>query len=56
MRIKYSFQPNSPRLTNLCKNYEEMANIFYTATDDMPKVLYTEVPFSVQRLFFACIA
>ena len=52
MRIRYSFQQNSRRLTNSCKNYEEMTNIFYTATDDMPKVLNTEVPFIAQRLFF----
>ena len=56
MRIRYSFQPNSPRLTNSCKNYEEMTNIFYTATGDMSKVLNTEVPFRAQRLFFAYIA
>ena len=56
MRIKYFFQQNSPRLTNSCKNYETMTNIFYTATDDMPKVLNTEVPFRAQRLFFAYIA
>ena len=56
MRIRYSFQSNSPKLTNSCKNYEEMTNIFYTATDEMPKVLNTKVPFSAQRLFFAYIA
>ena len=55
MRIRYSFQPNSPRLTNSCKNYKEI-DIFYTATDDMPKVLNTEVPFRAQRLFLAYIA
>ena len=33
-----------------------MTNIFYTAIDDMPKVLNTEVPFSAQRPFFAYIA
>ena len=56
MRIRYSFQQNSPKLTNSSKNYEEMTNIFYTATDDMPKVLNTEVLFRAQRLFFAYIA
>ena len=56
MRIRYSFQPNFPKSTNSCKDYEKMTNIFYTATDDMPKVLNTEVPFSAQRLLFAYIA
>ena len=56
MRIRYSFQPNSPKLTNSCKDYEKMTNILFTATDDMPKRLNTEVPFSAQRLFFAYIA
>ena len=56
MRIRYFFQQNSPRLTNSFKNYEGMRNIFYTATDDIPKVLNTGVPFSTQRLFFAYIA
>ena len=56
MHIRYLFQQNSSRLTNLCKNYKEMINIFYTATDDMSKVLNIEVPFRAQRLFFAYIA
>ena len=56
MYIKYFFQHNSPRLTNSCKNYEGMANIFYTATDDMPEVLNIEVHFRAQGLFFAYIA
>ena len=50
------FQQNSSRLTNPCKNYKEMTNIFYNATDDMPKVLNIGVPFRAQRLFFAYIA
>ena len=50
------FQQNSPSLSCSYKNYEGMTNIFYTATDDMPKVLNIEVPFRAQRLFFAYIA
>ena len=52
MHIRYFFQPNSSRLTNSCKNYEEMTNIFYTTTDDMPKVLNIKVPFRAQRLTY----
>ena len=51
MHIRYFFQQNSPRLTNSCENYKTMTNIFYTATDDMPKVLNIEVPFRAQKLF-----
>ena len=50
------FEQNSPRSTNSYKDYGGMTNIFYTATDDMPKVLNIEVPFRAQRLFFAYIA
>ena len=50
------FQQNSPRLTNSCKNYAGMTNIFCSETDDKPKVLNIEVSFRAQRLFFAFIA
>ena len=56
MHIRYLFQQNSLRLRNSCKNYKGMANIFYTATDDMSKVLNIEVPFRAKRLLFAYIA